>query len=117
MLLRSTTWKKNGPTLTFRSAIFGDGLILCRSSMWLGDELPRKWRNNDHQRELRWSDIGRGAVSPLFHIAQGKNGMVNPIDDAGPGAGTCSLGTYHLHGDAVPLYMLLYLTQLAGHWR
>src|SRR4029079_4568084 len=60
--------------------------------------------------------VGGSAISLLFHIVQGKNGMVNwtmtkPLR-------WNLLGYYHFVYMATQFsYMLLYLTQLAGHWR
>lgn len=115
MLTKNDLIKKHRPTLTFRSAIFGDGLILPVVNMLMMNSL-KKWRPHLSGRTAIAPTLGGSAIALLFHVAQGKNGMVNWTMTR-PWRWNL-LGYYHFIYMATQFsYMLLYLTQLAGRWR
>ncbi len=101
--------KKHRPTLTFKSAIIGDGLILplVNSLMILS---LRKWKPKLTDRTALVPILGGSAISLMFHIAQGRGGMVNWTMTR-PWRWNL-LGYYHFIYMATQFsYMLLYLTQ------
>jgi hypothetical protein len=107
--------KEHRPTLTFRSAIFGDGVLLPVINTIMMKSLAR-WRPGLTGRSALVPVLGGSAVSLLFHIAQGKNGLVNWTMTK-PWKWNL-LGYYHfVYMSTQFSYMLLYFTQLAGHWR
>ncbi len=115
LLTKNDLIKKHRPTLTFRSAIFGDGLILPVVNMLMMNSL-KKWQPKLTARTALAPMLGGSGVALLFHIAQGKNGMVNWTMTR-PWRWNL-LGYYHFIYMATQFsYMLLYLTQLAGRWR
>jgi hypothetical protein len=104
--------KKHRPTLTFRSAIFGDGVILPFINCVMILSLKR-W--NPRLGGAMVPIVGGSVVSLIFHIAQGKGGMVNWTMTR-PWRWNL-LGYYHFIYMATQFsFMLLYLTQLAGRW-
>ncbi len=107
--------KKHRPTLTFRSAIFGDGLILPFINCLMMNAF-KLWKPRLSARTALVPVVGGSAVSLMFHIAQGKGGMVNWTMTK-PWRWNL-LGYYHFVYMATQFsYMLLYFTQLAGHWK
>ena len=106
--------KKHRPTLTFRSAIFGDGLILPFINVIMMKSF-RRWRPRLTARTGLVPIFGGSLVSLMFHIAQGRGGMVNWTMTR-PWRWNL-LGYYHFVYMATQFsYMLLYLTQLGGRW-
>jgi hypothetical protein len=106
--------KKHRPTLTFRSAIFGDGLILPFINVLMMRSFVR-WQPRMSGRTALVPVFGGSFVSLLFHIAQGRGGMVNWTMTR-PWRWNL-LGYYHFVYMATQFsYMLLYMTQLAGRW-
>lgn len=106
--------KKHRPTLTFRSAIFGDGLILPFINVLMMKSF-RRWRPRLTARTGVVPVVGGSLVSLMFHIAQGRGGMVNWTMTR-PWRWNL-LGYYHFVYMATQFsYMLLYLTQLGGRW-
>ncbi|MDQ6693660.1 MAG: hypothetical protein M3014_04465 [Chloroflexota bacterium] len=106
--------KKHRPTLTFRSAIYGDGVILpvVNCLMMRGF---RKWRPRAEGPSSLVPVLGGSAVSLMFHIAQGRGGMVNWTMTR-PWRWNL-LGYYHFVYMATQFsYMLLYITELIKHW-
>jgi hypothetical protein len=107
--------KKYRPTLTFRSAIFGDGLLLPVINTIMMKSLAR-WRPGLSARTALLPVIGGSGISLLFHVAQGKNGLVNWTMTK-PWKWNL-LGYYHfVYMSTQFSYMLLYFTQLIGHSR
>ena len=104
--------KKHRPTLTFRSAIIGDGVILPFVNVIMMKSLSR-WRPRLSVRTAALPVLGGSAVSLMFHIGQGRGGLVNWTMPR-PWRWNL-LGYYHFIYMATQFsYMLLYLTQLAG---
>lgn len=68
--------KKHRPTLTFRSAIIGDGVILPIVNVLMMRSLVR-WRPRLGGRGAAIAIPGGSGISLAFHIAQGSQGMVN----------------------------------------
>jgi len=113
LLTKSDLIKKHRPTLTFKSAIFGDGLILPFVNVLMMNSF-KKWKPRLSGTAIA-PVVGGSAISLLFHIAQGKNGMVNWTMTR-PWKWNL-LGYYHFVYMATQFsYMLLYLTQLGGRW-
>jgi hypothetical protein len=107
--------KEHRPTLTFRSAIFGDGILLPVINTIMMKSLAR-WRPGLSARTALGPMLGGSAISLLFHVAQGKNGLVNWTMTK-PWKWNL-LGYYHfVYMSTQFSYMLLYFTQLFGHWR
>jgi hypothetical protein len=107
--------KEHRPTLTFRSAIFGDGILLPVINTIMMKSFVR-WRPSMSGRTVLLPVLGGSAVSLLFHIAQGKNGLVNWTMTR-PWKWNF-LGYYHfVYMSTQFSYMLLYFSQLIGHWR
>lgn len=107
--------KEHRPTLTFRSAIFGDGIILPFINCIMMRQFKR-WKPRLSARTALAPIVGGSAISLLFHIAQGKGGMVNWTMTK-PWRWNL-LGYYHFVYMATQFsYMLLYFTQLAGRVR
>ena len=115
MLLRgSDLIKTHRPTLTFRSAIFGDGLILPFINVLMMKSF-RRWRPRLSAQTGLVPIVGGSIISLIFHIAQGRGGMVNWTRTR-PWRWNM-LGYYHFVYMATQFsYMLLYLTQLGGRW-
>lgn len=106
--------KKHRPTLTFRSAIFGDGVILPVVNCIMMDSF-RRWKPRLGPSSLI-PIVGGSLVSLLFHFQQGRGGLVNWTMPR-PWRWNM-LGYYHfVYMSSQFTYMLLYFTQLAGHWR
>lgn len=106
--------KKHRATLTFRSAIFGDGMILPFINSVMMKSFTR-WKPRLSARTGLVPIIGGSAISLMFHIAQGRGGMVNWTMTR-PWKWNL-LGYYHFVYMATQFsYMLLYFTQLAGRW-
>src|SRR3954462_7290253 len=59
--------KKHRPTLTFRSAIFGDGLILPLVNVVMMKSF-RRWRPRLSARTALLPVAGGSAVSLMFHV-------------------------------------------------
>jgi hypothetical protein len=107
--------KEHRPTLTFRSAIFGDGLLLPVINTIMMKSLAR-WRPGLSARTALGPMLGGSAISLLFHVAQGRNGLVNWTMTK-PWKWNL-LGYYHfVYMSTQFSYMLLFFTQLIGHWR
>jgi hypothetical protein len=68
--------KKYRPTLTFRSAYIGDGIILPIVNVLIMRSLVR-WKPQLMSKQARLAVPGGPAISLLFHITQGSQGMVN----------------------------------------
>jgi hypothetical protein len=68
--------KKHRPTLTFRSAIIGDGVILPIVNVLMMRSFVR-WRPRMGSTEAALAIPGGSGISLAFHIAQGSQGMVN----------------------------------------
>lgn len=114
LLTKNDLIKKHRPTLTFRSAIFGDGLILPFVNVLIMNSF-KKWQPRLSTGTALVPAVGGSAISLLFHIVQGKNGMVNWTMTR-PWKWNL-LGYYHFVYMATQFsYMLLYLTQLGGRW-
>jgi hypothetical protein len=106
--------KEHRPTLTFRSAIFGDGVILPAINVLMMRSFVR-WGLRFGPRTALVPVVGGSAISMLFHIAQGKGGMVNWTMTR-PWRWNL-LGYYHFIYMATQFsYMLAYFTQLVGRW-
>jgi hypothetical protein len=104
--------KKHRPTLTFRSAIFGDGLILPYINVLMMKSFSR-WKPKLTPTTALVPILGGSAVSLMFHIGQGRGGLVNWTMTK-PWRWNL-LGYYHFVYMATQFsYMLLYATQLAG---
>ncbi len=107
--------KQYRPTLTFRSAIFGDGIILPFINVLIIRSFVR-WQPKLSGRTALLPILGGSAVSLLFHVAQGRGGLVNWTMPR-PWRWNL-LGYYHFIYMATQFsYMLLYFAQLAGRWR
>ncbi|HUP27970.1 MAG TPA: hypothetical protein VM409_06000 [Chloroflexia bacterium] len=103
--------KKHRPTLTFRSAIFGDGLILPFINVIMMKAFQR-WKPRLDNPAAVVPIAGGSAISLMFHVAQGNGGMVNWTMTR-PWRWNL-LGYYHFVYMATQFsYMLLYATQLA----
>lgn len=114
LLTKSQLIKKHRPTLTFRSAIFGDGLILPFVNVLMMNAF-KVWKPRLSAGTAIAPVVGGSAISLMFHIVQGKNGMVNWTMTR-PWKWNL-LGYYHFVYMATQFsYMLLYLTQLGGRW-
>lgn len=115
LITRNPLIKAHRPTLTFRSAIFGDGLILPFVNMLMMRSL-RRWQPRLSPSTALLPVIGGSAISLMFHIGQGRGRLVNWTMPR-PWHWNL-LGYYHFVYMATQFsYMLLYFTQLAGRWR
>jgi hypothetical protein len=115
LLTKHPLIKQHRPTLTFRSAIFGDGIILPAINVLMMRSFVG-WHPRLSPGTALLPVLGGSAVSLLFHIAQGKGGMVNWTMTR-PWRWNL-LGYYHFVYMATQFsYMLLYFTQLVGRWR
>ncbi|MFL5734781.1 MAG: hypothetical protein ACJ78Q_16615, partial [Chloroflexia bacterium] len=104
--------KKHRPTLTFRSAIFGDGIILPLVNVMMMKSF-RRWRPHLSARTAVLPILGGSLVSLMFHVGQGRGGLVNWTMPK-PWHWNL-LGYYHFVFMSTQFsYMLLYLSQLAG---
>jgi hypothetical protein len=114
LLTGSDLIKKHRPTLTFKSAIIGDGVILPFINVLMMRAFKR-WKPSLSARTALTPVVGGSLISLAFHIAQGRGGMVNWTMTK-PWRWNL-LGYYHFVYMATQFsYMLLYLTQLAGRW-
>lgn len=115
LLTKNDLIKKHRPTLTFRSAIFGDGLILPFINVLMMKSL-RRWRPRLESPTSLVPLVGGSAISLLFHVQQGKGGLVNWTMPK-PWRWNL-LGYYHfIYMSTQFSYMLLYITQLLAHLR
>jgi hypothetical protein len=104
--------KKHRPTLTFRSAIIGDGILLPIISALMMKSFVR-WKPSAASTPALASVVGGSAISLAFHLAQGKGGLVNWTMTK-PWRWNL-LGYYHFIYMATQFaYMLLYFWLLAG---
>ncbi len=104
--------KKHRPTLTFRSAIFGDGVLLPIISALMMKSFVR-WNPRLDSRASLGSILGGSALALVFHIGQGRGGLVNWIMTR-PWRWN-ALGYYHfIYMSAQFSYMALYFWLLAG---
>lgn len=104
--------KKHRPTLTFRSAIIGDGILLPFINCVMMKSFAR-WDPRLSARTAALPIVGGSIISLIFHIAQGRGGLVNWTMPR-PWRWNL-LGYYHFVYMATQFsYMLLYFTQLAG---
>ena len=114
MLTKNELIKQHRATLTFRSAIFGDGLILPFINVLMMRSF-RRWRPRLSARTAAAPVVGGSLISLMFHVAQGRNELVNWTMPK-PWRWNL-LGYYHFVYMATQFsYMLLYLTQLGGRW-
>ena len=114
LLTKNPLIKQHRPTLTFRSAIFGDGIILPVVNVLMMRSFTR-WGLRFGGTTALVPVLGGSAISLLFHIAQGKGGMVNWTMTR-PWRWNW-LGYYHFVYMATQFsYMLTYFTQLAKRW-
>jgi hypothetical protein len=68
--------KKHRPTLTFRSAIIGDGVILPIVNVLMMRSFVR-WKPNLVRTSAVIAIPGGSGISLAFHVVQGSQGMVN----------------------------------------
>jgi len=107
--------KKHRPTLTFRSAIIGDGILLPLISALMMKSFVR-WKPRLSRPESLASIIGGSALALVFHIGQGRGGLVNWTMTR-PWRWNL-LGYYHfIYMSTQFSYMFLYFMQLAGRFR
>jgi len=113
LITKNDLIKKHRPTLTFRSAIFGDGLILPFINVLMMKSL-RRWRPLVDSPTSLVPILGGPAISLLFHVQQGNGGLVNWTM---PNPWRWNLlGYYHfVYMSTQFSYMLLFLTQLLTH--
>jgi hypothetical protein len=105
--------KEHRPTLTFRSAIIGDGILLPIISALMMKSFVR-WRPRLDGGSLA-SIAGGSAIALVFHIAQGRGGLVNWTMTR-PWRWNL-LGYYHFIYMATQFsYMALYFRLLAGRF-
>ena len=76
LLTKHPLIKKHRPTLTFRSAIIGDGVILPIVNVLIMRSLVR-WNPRLGSTPAAIAIAGGSAISLLFHLVQGRQGMVN----------------------------------------
>ncbi len=106
--------KEHRPTLTFRSAIWGDGVILPVVNCLIMNSF-KGWKPRLGGATSLAAILGGSAVSLMFHIAQGRGGMVNWTMTR-PWRWNL-LGYYHFIYMATQFtYFTLYVTQLGGRW-
>lgn len=114
LITRNDLIKQHRPTLTFRSAIFGDGVILPFINCLMMRSFKR-WGPRLSPQTGLVTAAGGSAISLMFHIAQGRGGMVNWTMTK-PWRWNL-LGYYHFVYMATQFsYMLLYFTQLGERW-
>lgn len=112
LLTKNPLIKQYRPTLTFRSAIFGDGVILPFVNVIMMKSLER-WNPRLSARTALLPIAGGSAISLMFHVGQGRGGLVNWTMPA-PWRWNL-LGYYHFVYMATQFsYMLLYFSQLVG---
>jgi hypothetical protein len=105
--------KKHRPTLTFRSAIFGDGLILPFVNCLMMYSF-RKWKPKLEAPTVLVPIMGGSLISLMFHVGQGRGGMVNWTMTK-PWRWNL-LGYYHfVYMSTQFSYMLLYVAQFLKH--
>src|SRR5437773_5609742 len=68
--------KKHRPTLTSRSAIIGDGILLPFINCLIMQSFVG-WKLRLSPRTALMPIVGGSAVSLIFHIGQGRGGLVN----------------------------------------
>jgi hypothetical protein len=106
--------KKHRPTLTFRSAIIGDGILLPLISALMMKSFVR-WQPRLASPASLVSIAGGSALALVFHIGQGRGGLVNWTMTR-PWHWNL-LGYYHfVYMSTQFSYMFLYFTQLAGRF-
>jgi hypothetical protein len=106
--------KKYKPTLEFWSAWIGDGVIVPLVNCLMIRSLVL-WKPRLKADTALVPVLGGPAISLLFHIQQGRGGMVNWTMTR-PWRWNW-LGYYHfVYMSTQFSYMLLYLTQLAKNW-
>jgi hypothetical protein len=76
LLVKHPLIKKHRPTLTFRSAIIGDGVILPIVNVLMMRSFVR-WMPRLGGTSSAIAIPGGSGISLVFHIAQGSGGMVN----------------------------------------
>jgi hypothetical protein len=104
--------KKHRPTLTFRSAIFGDGVLLPIISSLMMKSFVR-WNPRLNQAGTLASIVGGSALALVFHVGQGRGGLVNWTMTR-PWRWNL-LGYYHfVYMSTQFSYMMLYFWTLAG---
>jgi hypothetical protein len=107
--------KQHRPTLTFRSAIIGDGILLPVISALMMKSFVR-WQPRIGAPTTLASIIGGSALALVFHIGQGRGGLVNWTMTR-PWRWNL-LGYYHfIYMSSQFSYMMLYFWLLAGHWK
>jgi hypothetical protein len=106
--------KKHRPTLTFRSAIIGDGILLpVISALMMKSFVP--WKPRMDSAAAIASVVGGSGIALAFHIAQGKGGLVNWTMTR-PWRWNW-LGYYHfVYMSTQFAYMILYFWLLAGRF-
>ncbi len=106
--------REHRPTLTFRSAIIGDGILLPIISALMMKSFVR-WKPRLDSGSVA-SIAGGSALALAFHIAQGRGGLVNWTMTR-PWRWNL-LGYYHFIYMATQFsYMALYFRLLASHFR
>ena len=68
--------KQHRPTLTFRSAIIGDGILLPIISLLMMKSFV-KWKPRAGSVAAMASVVGGSSIALAFHVAQGRGGLVN----------------------------------------
>lgn len=107
--------KKHRATLTFRSAWYGDGLILPVVNCLIMNAL-KAWKPRLEGSTSLPAILSGSAVALLFHVGQGRGGMVNWTMTK-PWRWNL-LGYYHfIYMSSQFAFMTLYVTQLIGRWR
>lgn len=115
LLTKNDLIKKYRPTLTFRSAIFGDGVILPIINTVMIRSLEQ-WKPKLSASSALLPMVGGSAIALMFHIGQGRGGLVNWTMPK-PWRWNL-LGYYHfVYMSTQFSYMLLYFTQLVGRLR
>ena len=105
--------KKHRPTLTFRSAIIGDGILLPIISVLMMKSLV-KWKPSGASIAAMASVVGGSSIALAFHVAQGRGGLVNWTMTR-PWRWNW-LGYYHfIYMSTQFAYMLLYAWLFAEH--
>ena len=114
LAIRHPLIKQHRPTLTFRSALIGDGILLPIISALMMKSFV-KWQPRIGSRESLASITGGSAIALMFHIAQGRGGLVNWTMTR-PWRWNL-LGYYHfIYMSTQFSYMILYFWLLAGRF-
>jgi hypothetical protein len=107
--------KRHRATLTFRSAIIGDGVILPIVNVLMMRSFVR-WKPRMGGTPSAVAIPAGSGISLLFHLAQGSQGMVNWTMTR-PWRWNW-LGYYHFVYMATQFsYMALYMAELVKRWR